>query len=102
MFQSQPGILHAIIGAFFSLLILMMIIRMVLSWVVGMMNMQQGHPIIRFFYNVTDPLIDPVARRIPRASMGVIDLGATVAFIFAWWGLSMLSDVITSALPLGW
>ncbi len=102
MFQSEPGILHLLISAFFNVLILMMIIRMVLSWVVGMMNMPQGHPIIRFFFNVTDPLIEPVARRIPRASLGVIDLGTTVAFIFAWWGLQVLSDVFASALPLGW
>ena len=102
MLQSGPGILHAIVSGFFSVLILMMFIRVILSWIAVAMNMPQGHPIVRFFFNVTDPLIEPVARRIPRASVGALDLGATVAFIFAWWILTKLGDVIASALPFGW
>lgn len=102
MLQSGPGILHAIVSAFFSLLILAMFVRVILSWIFGMMNMPQGHPVLLFFYKVTDPIIQPVARRIPHASLGAIDVGTTVAFIFTWWVLNTLSGVIVSALPPSW
>ncbi|HST89212.1 MAG TPA: YggT family protein, partial [Ktedonobacterales bacterium] len=58
-----------------------------------------GNRFVRFFYNVTGPLIDPIARRLPRMSIGMFDVGTSVAFLFAWWAITLLSGLITSSMP---
>jgi len=59
-----------------QLLILALIIRAVLSWLPGVSALQ---PVARFFNQITDPLIDPIRRRIPF--LGGIDFSPLVAFV---------------------
>ena len=51
-----------IISTVAELLILALIIRALLSWLSGVSALQ---PIARFFNKITDPLIEPIRRRLP-------------------------------------
>ena len=50
------------------------LIRVLMSWVPG----DPGSPIRRFFYEVTEPVLAPVRKIMPR--MGMIDLSPIIAF----------------------
>jgi uncharacterized protein YggT (Ycf19 family) len=90
--------LHTSIDLFFHILIILMFVRVILSWV----QLAPANPIVRFFGNIVDPIVNPIARRLPRMSAGAFDIGFTVAFIFMWWALSMIDGYILFAMPPGW
>ncbi|WIG58470.1 MAG: hypothetical protein OJF49_001216 [Ktedonobacterales bacterium] len=92
------GPLHVIVFLFFGALVLALIVRMILGW----LPLPQGNAVTRFFTNLTDPVLMPVARRIPRGSVGFLDLSYTIAFIFTWWVIVTLQFLTLSALPPGW
>lgn len=92
------GILHLIAIIFFQALIICLLIRMVISWIpVG-----QDNPIVRFFDNITGPLIEPIVKRLPRVTFRMFDITYTIAFIFVWWALAELLGLVLIALPAGW
>lgn len=62
-----------------QLLILALIIRAILSWLPGVSALQ---PIARFFNMITDPLIEPIRRRLPL--MGGLDLSPLAALLLIW------------------
>ena len=62
-----------------QLLILALIIRAILSWLPGVSALQ---PIARFFNMITDPLIEPIRRRLPP--VGGLDLSPIVAVFLIW------------------
>ena len=96
---NTSGLLHAIIDYFFHFLLFFMIVRVLLSWIP---IIPQGHPIVRFFINITDPLLAPIAKRVPSMSAGMLNLSLTVAFIFMWWALATLDTIILLSLPASW
>ncbi len=95
---SNLGLLHTLISVFFAVLVLCLIVRMVLSW----LPFPPGNPITLFFLRITDPIIEPVRRRLPTMSVGPVDISSTVAFIFTWWALGILGALLVSALPYNW
>lgn len=94
--------LHWIIDLFFRALILCLLIRVILSWIVSFSLMSPGNPFYRFFNRVTDPILYPIANRIPRTALMAFDLGLIVALLFCWWGLSMLDSLVLISLPSNW
>jgi uncharacterized protein YggT (Ycf19 family) len=86
------------IDLFFHILIIFMFVRVILSWI----QLPAANPIVRFFGNVVDPIVNPIARRLPRMSAGAFDIGFTVAFIFMWWALSVIDGYILFSLPPSW
>jgi YggT family protein len=62
-----------------QLLILAIIIRAILSWLTGVTALQ---PVARFFNAITDPVIEPIRRRLPLA--GGIDFSPLVALVLIW------------------
>lgn len=96
------GPFHLLIAVVFDILILAMFIWMLLSWFMMMMPVSPGNPFVRFIDAIIAPVIDPIRKRIPSTSMGMLNIGYTVAFIFAWWALRVLAIVILQGLPGGW
>jgi uncharacterized protein YggT (Ycf19 family) len=94
--------LHGLIDLFFKLLILSLLVRVILSWVVSFSLMSPGNPVFVFFNRLTEPILSPIAKRIPRASFMVIDLSLWIALLFCWWGLALLDDLVLNSLPQGW
>ncbi len=90
--------IHTSIDLFFHLLIIVMFVRIILSW----LQLAPANPIVRFFGNIVDPVINPIARRLPRVSVGMFDIGFTVAFIFMFWALLQIDGYILYALPPSW
>lgn len=91
------GPAHLVIQVFFTFLILSLFAQAILSW----LPLKPSNPFVRFFTTVTTPLLVPVRRFIPQMTIGMFDIGWTVAFLVSWWGLVILQSLILSALPLG-
>ena len=68
-----------VISTLAELVFLAIIIRAVLSWVPGVAALQ---PVARFFNKITDPLIEPVRRRLPPT--GGLDLSPIIVVLLIW------------------
>src|SRR5262249_13176935 len=99
MIISTSGLLHVIVDYFFHFLQFFLVVRVLLSWIP---IIPQGHPIVRFFVNVTDPVLTPIAKRVPPLSAGALNTSITVAFIFMVSPITMLDATILYALPADW
>ena len=63
------------ISILFEILNLAIIARVLISWV----NLAPDHPIVEFLYSVTEPILGPIRRIMPRT--GMFDLSPIVAII---------------------
>ncbi len=68
-----------VISTLAELIFLAIIIRAVLSWLPGVSALQ---PVARFFNKITDPLIEPIRRRLPP--VGGVDVSPIVAVLLIW------------------
>jgi uncharacterized protein YggT (Ycf19 family) len=102
LIPTQAGAVHLLISIVFDILILGMFVWMLLSWFMMMMPISPGNRFVRFVDALVSPLTDPIRKRIPSASMGMLNVSYTIAFIFAWWALRILAIVILQGLPGGW
>ena len=73
--------IKSIISTFFSLLNLLIIIRVVISWIRPNISDPNWRKVLRFIFNVTEPILGPIRRLIPTGSLG-IDISPLIA-IFA-------------------
>ena len=55
------------------------IARAVISWV----NPDPSNPIVRFLYQVTEPVLRPIRRRLPTLQMG-LDLSPMIVLAVIW------------------
>jgi YggT family protein len=62
--------------------------RIVLSWIP---SIDRSTAIVRFLYQITEPVLEPVRRILPP--LGMIDLSPLVVFL----GLQLLQSVLLSA-----
>ena len=69
----------AVVSLVAEIFILVLIIRAILSWFTGVTALQ---PIARFFERMTDPILEPIRRRLPP--VGGLDLSPIVAFFLIW------------------
>ena len=92
------SVLHILVDYFFHILVAIMFVRIILSW----LPIPQGNPFVRFFANITDPVLEPISRRVPHISAGMLNISFTIALIFMIWALLQLDAYILSALPLDW
>jgi uncharacterized protein YggT (Ycf19 family) len=94
----QTGVVHLLAQAFFGVLTIFLFIRVICSWIpVGVEN-----PIIRFFTNVTDPILLPIQRRLPHMVVWIMDVSMLIAFVFVWWIIGVVLFLILYALPPNW
>lgn len=73
----------------FALYSTAIIIRAVLSW----LRVGYYHPVARFLYQITEPLLAPLRRYIPLT--GGLDFTPMVALILLWIAEQMLVMVLT-------
>ena len=92
MFLLQQNILHLLIYYFFTILILLMFVRWILSW----FRLSESNPIMLFLVRCTDPLIAPIRKYVPP--VGFID----ISWFFAWSALLIMRVLLVQALPAGW
>ena len=70
--------ISSLISLLAQLLFLAIIIRAILSWV----SVAALQPVARFFNMITDPLIEPIRRRMPPTSG--VDFSPLVAVLLIW------------------
>lgn len=78
-----------IVDRLFLLVYVLLIVRVVLSWVP---NVNYSHPVVQFIHRVTSPILDPIRRVVP--SMGGLDLSPLVAILL----LQLIQQVIMGLL----
>ena len=59
------------------------VIRAVISWV----NPDPSNPIVRFLYQITEPVLGPIRRRLPMTGIDFSPLIAMLAIYFLQWFL---------------
>ena len=68
----------SLFNAFLYILIIAMVARALLSW----FPISRNNPFIRLVHQITDPLVEPVRRVMPRT--GMIDLSPMVVVVVLW------------------
>jgi YggT family protein len=74
-----------LLAALIQLYSYVLLARIVLSWIP---NVDRSNPIVQFLYQITEPVLEPVRRAMPR--LGMIDISPIVVFI----GLHILRSVL--------
>lgn len=74
----------SIFTTFLYALVIAIVVRALLSWFPGAANNQFG----RIVYQVTEPLLEPVRRIMPRT--GIIDLSALVVIVLLYVMISVV------------
>ncbi len=67
-----------LIRTLFTLYTLALIARALLP----LLGMSYAHPAMRFLYNITEPLLAPIRRRLPPT--GMMDLSPMVLILILW------------------
>jgi len=67
--------------------------RVILSWVP---NVNYRQPIVRFLYNVTEPVLKPIQRLIPPEKTGYIDLSPLFVFFAIQFLQSQIGTMLSS------
>jgi|YNPBryantNP2012_1023418.scaffolds.fasta_scaffold01064_5 YggT family protein len=80
------------IRAAFNVYVLCLIARAVLP----MLGMSYAHPVMRFLWNVTEPLLAPLRRRLPIA--GPLDWSPLVLILLLWVAEGLLLALVQWAL----
>lgn len=92
MFLLQHDIVYDLISYTFGILIVLLFVRLILSW----FRLGEGNPVMLFLARCTDPFIVPIRRRIPP--VGFID----ISWFFAMVALGIMRLLLLQALPVGW
>ncbi len=88
------GLLYRTVDAFFSILYLLLFIRIILSWVGrGIPYNSSWRGVISFIYSVTEPILRPIRQVLPVTGSG-IDFSPLVAFLI----LSLIRRIVLSVL----
>jgi YggT family protein len=73
------GILLAAVTLLFRFLWLAILARVIISWLpMAGVRVDMYHPLIRWLYRITDPILDPIRR---FTTFGMIDFSPIVALI---------------------
>jgi YggT family protein len=80
--------IHQLLGIIFGLFELLIVARVLLSWV----QLDPYNPIVQFIYNTTEPILAPIRRRLPPS--GGMDLSPLVVLIAAYIVQSILLRII--------
>jgi len=87
--ESGPrGIYRVLVSWTFAVLQLALIVRVILSWV----HVRPGHVIVRWSYNLSEPILRPLRRIIPP--LGMMDVTPIIAYL--------LLNVLQSFLLRAW
>lgn len=84
--------LFTILNLIYQALFILILARVILSWVRVSPYDQTWGPLVRFIYQATEPLLAPIRNALP--SMGGLDISPIILLL----GLRVLMGLITSVL----
>ena len=70
--------LAQVVDVVLSIVYWLVIIRALISWV----NPDPSNPIVQFLYKTTDPILNPIRRRIPPMALDISPIIVFIAIIF--------------------
>ena len=83
----------------FGVLTLLVLARVILSWVVSFGASQlRGNSIVMLIFQLSEPVLRPFQRLVPP--MGMMDLSPMVALIVLWIGQQVVATIIVIAFNL--
>ena len=82
------SVLAWLIRIVFNLYIFALIGRALLP----LLGVSYAHPVMRFLWDITEPLLAPIRRRLPR--MGPVDWSPTVLILILWFVMGILTQVL--------
>lgn len=85
--------LVAAVQLLFQALYVLLLIRVVLSWIPGV---NYHHPAVHFVYRITSPVLDPIRRIMPP--MGGLDLSPLVAMLLLYLVQGVVVGLLVRAL----
>jgi YggT family protein len=93
-------VLRVSVGYFFSIIELLIFIRIILSWI----SPGYGSPIMRAVYGVTEPILSPFRRLLERSSFGggMMDFSPILALLFMRFLAQPLAYYIVNLLTNPW
>jgi YggT family protein len=80
----------AIFTTFLYILLIAIVIRALMSWFPG----AQNNAFARLLHQITEPLLEPVRRVMPRA--GMIDFSALAVIILLWLMIAVINQLAES------
>ncbi len=83
-----------ILDVLFSILYWLILIRALISWV----NPDPLNPIVQFLYKTTEPILEPVRRRLPLNFRFGIDISPIIVFLLI---IFLQSFLVKTLLDLG-
>ncbi|MEO7000419.1 MAG: YggT family protein [Ktedonobacterales bacterium] len=95
-FRIIGGPLSLLIEIVFVVLWLCLIARMIFSWI-GMQN--GGNVVTRFLDMIIGPMYDPIRKRLPALSLGVLDISGTLVFFLLTWAFFLMAGFLQGAIP---
>jgi len=78
-----------IINNLFTLIWILILARVIVSWIPGM---SYSHPAVRIVHQLTSPILDPIRRMLPP--VGGLDLSPLLAFML----LKLVQELVINAL----
>jgi YggT family protein len=81
--------LIALVNLGFQLLNLLIIVRIIMSWVPGL---SPYHPAVRAVHQVTAPILDPIRRLMPP--VGGLDLSPMIAILLLYLARNLLVQAL--------
>ena len=89
------AVLVNFVSILFQILVLAILVRALLSW----FNLPPGNPIVNLLYDITEPILAPLRRVVPR--IGMMDITPVVAILLLQFIQRVLIDILLSArLPI--
>lgn len=82
--------LARILGAVFTILYWLILIRALISWV----NPDPYNPLVQFLYKTTEPLLEPIRKFLPLTLKFGIDISPIIAFLIIMFLKSFLINTL--------
>ena len=81
----MPGSVIQLLATLIQLYSLAILARVILSWAP---NVNPMHPAVQFLHQITEPVLEPVRRVMPR--LGMIDISPIIVLV----GLQILGSIL--------
>jgi YggT family protein len=89
----DPAVAERVVNFFFSIITWMVLIRVILSWIPH----NPKSPLLRILYEVTDPILAPIRRLMPKSGMA-LDFSPIIAIILLGFVQRFIINLIHSIL----
>lgn len=82
----------AVVAMLFQLYSLTLLARIILSWVQAVVHIDPYNPVVRFIYDMTEPVMRPFRQILPP--IGGLDLSPILLFMLLNWVANMLVSTL--------